>query len=430
MTCLDSTECYHLVCMIGISLYRRVSRKSGSSLPGYYCSFRIPTGGGKMKQIHRQTGKTLKREAEEAAAALRSAMLNEAGAGEERSARIHTLLREAGDLAIKGNLSGDAAREFLSKMVEAGSGEKLQDHSIGEWLDIWLAEKKTTSKPATYSRYQNAAKRFKMYLGGRVANRLETIAMKDIQGFRDQLHGEGRSAKTSNGYLKDIRGCLKLAVKEGLLTRSPASSVGVLSEDDSITREPFAPEEVQKLLAASISEDWRGVIILGAYAGLRLGDAATLKAGNVDFGERCIRYMPQKTSRKKKIVLVPMHECVEAFFLNHPLSDDPSAALFPELAKMCSGGRNGLSLTFGRLMESAGITRTAAKDRGDGAGRTQYSRSFHSLRHSFNSWMANADVSQEVRMQLTGHSTKEVNDIYTHTGLQALRAAIAAIPRT
>ena len=42
--------------------------------------------------------------------------------------------------------------------------------------------------------------------------------------------------------------------------------------------------------------------------------------------------------------------------------------------------------------------------------------------------MANAGVSQEVRMKLTGHLSADMNKGYTHPELEPLRAAVAVIP--
>jgi hypothetical protein len=42
--------------------------------------------------------------------------------------------------------------------------------------------------------------------------------------------------------------------------------------------------------------------------------------------------------------------------------------------------------------------------------------------------MANAGVSQEIRQKFTGHSSAEVNKMYTHHELEPLRAAIATLP--
>jgi len=42
--------------------------------------------------------------------------------------------------------------------------------------------------------------------------------------------------------------------------------------------------------------------------------------------------------------------------------------------------------------------------------------------------MANAGVGEELRMKLTGHSTREQHKKYTHHELAPLRAAIAKLP--
>jgi len=103
--------------------------------------------------------------------------------------------------------------------------------------------------------------------------------------------------------------------------------------------------------------------------------------------------------------------------------------VFPKLAARNTGGRNGLSMTFSRIMVRANITgellHIAKKG---GQGRTVRALTFHSLRHSFNSALANAGVSQEIRQKLTGHTSAEMNTLYTHHELAALRAAVEKLP--
>ena len=61
------------------------------------------------------------------------------------------------------------------------------------------------------------------------------------------------------------------------------------------------------------------------------------------------------------------------------------------------------------------------------AGRVTYERGFHSLRHTFTSWLRNAGVSEEDRMALTGHSTRESHAIYSHHDEESLRNAIGKL---
>jgi integrase len=49
------------------------------------------------------------------------------------------------------------------------------------------------------------------------------------------------------------------------------------------------------------------------------------------------------------------------------------------------------------------------------------------LRHSFNSTLANMGIGQETRMALTGHSSKAINNDYTHLELPKLKAAISML---
>ena len=99
--------------------------------------------------------------------------------------------------------------------------------------------------------------------------------------------------------------------------------------------------------------------------------------------------------------------------------------MFPELAGKSTGGRHGLSGRFAAIMKKAGIE---AKRTQASRGRRLSNLSFHSLRHSFNSVMANVGISQEIRQKLTGPTSAETNKIYTHHELEPLRLAVAAIP--
>lgn len=52
---------------------------------------------------------------------------------------------------------------------------------------------------------------------------------------------------------------------------------------------------------------------------------------------------------------------------------------------------------------------------------------WHGFRHTFNSWLAQAGVSVEVRRRLCGWSSREISDRYTHLGVAHLRPFAAVI---
>ena len=92
---------------------------------------------------------------------------------------------------------------------------------------------------------------------------------------------------------------------------------------------------------------------------------------------------------------------------------------FPNLSKRVPGT---LSTTFKRIMKSSGVP-----DKVTLPGGIVASRSFHSLRHSFTSWLAEADIAADVRQKLTGHLSKGIHARYTHHD-EALDRAIEALP--
>jgi integrase len=66
-------------------------------------------------------------------------------------------------------------------------------------------------------------------------------------------------------------------------------------------------------------------------------------------------------------------------------------------------------MAFKRLIERAGIDDGVARKKDGKLGRNVSRLSFHSLRHSFNSAMANADVPLEISQKLTGHASQDMN---------------------
>jgi integrase len=115
--------------------------------------------------------------------------------------------------------------------------------------------------------------------------------------------------------------------------------------------------------------------------------------------------------------------------LSRNTSDDPQAFLFPSLAGKSGGGKSGLSMAFKRIMEQAEVEAGVARLSSGAKGRSFSLRSFHSLRHSFISALANSGVSSELRRRLSGHASEEMHAVYTHHELETIRQAVSAIPR-
>jgi integrase len=256
-------------------------------------------------------------------------------------------------------------------------------------------------------------------LGKRARLSLAHLTPKDIRAYRDAELTAGKSNKTANLSVKIVGAAFNAAFRQGYIMINPCTALESLPEQTA-ERSTFAPKQVARLVKAA-EGDWKNAILFAYYTGARLRDVANMRWSAIDLTARVINFTPAKT---KKRVTVPLHSDLERYLLKLP--GIGKAFVFPSLAERSTGGKSGLSGQFTRVMARAGIegkiTRHTAR------GRANSSLSFHSLRHSFNSAMANAGVSQEIRQKLTGHSSADMNRIYTHHELEPLRAAVATIP--
>jgi len=370
--------------------------------PFWYCAFTHPDG----TRAFKSTKKTNRKEAEEVSR------------GWERATH----------LARGGNLTEVQVRKVVSEIYERSTGDKIAFKSIADYLRDWIASKEVTAAPGTARRYRDTVLAFLDFLGAKANRTLGSLTPVEIQGFRDLQVSHGKANKTANMAIKTIRIALNQARRQQVILSNPAEAVDLLREN-SATRETFTRQQVADLLRVADNE-WRGMILLSAYHGLRIGDTARLTWANFDTARKSIRFFPQKDRKgaKRTELEVPMHPDVEDYLLSLPVpSNRPDAPIFPTLSRKRGNGANGLSNTFTRLMEKAGIYRESATGKVKGKGRQVFTLGFHSFRHTAISELANAGVSKERRMKLSGHKSN-VHERYTHHELETLRKDVESVP--
>ena len=281
--------------------------------------------------------------------------------------------------------------------------------------------KEISVKPGVYKLYQKTISKFLTFLGDKALKPLGDVSPADIAAFRNfRLKAQGVSAGTFILDLKALRCVFNLAKRQGLILHSPADTVD-LPPLRRIERDIFSLEEIRALLNAAPSREWRTAILFGFFAGTRLSDAVSIRWDCVALDTGQISYTQAKTGAR---VLIPIHQDLEAQLLEVASHDNPHGYVCPSLAKTPVQGRRGLSSQFVRIMKAAGVDACQVQ-----AAKNRFRRkSFHSLRHSFASAMANAGISADVRMKLSGHKSIDVHRSYTHIELAPLKAAITALP--
>jgi len=342
---------------------------------------------------------------------------------EDRQAALAVAMEyeRASKLARRGDLTEAQAREVLKDIMKrADMGETLQGVSIKSHFDNWLKSKRTRKSKSTGERYGMAVGEFLKTLGNRASRPLTSLTAADVERFLIQRTAKQLSPATLILDVKIIGGALNAARRQGLITTNPAEAVE-LPDNTGMERGTFAPAEV-KMLVDTADGEWKTLISLAYFTGARLSDCCRMQWDGVDLAGETLTYQQAKTGAK---VTTPLHPDLLARLNKLAGTDKPDVFIMPQLASQRTSGRRGLSETFKKIMRKAGVDSQTVK----GAGNQMFSRrSFHALRHSFTSALANQNVSSELRMKLTGHKTEGEHQKYTHHEMDNLRAAIKKIP--
>ena len=223
---------------------------------------------------------------------------------------------------------------------------------------------------------------------------LRDINADDFEKWRARQ--KTRSAKTLNEYLGHATAFLRWLEKRGLFTHNPLKSVYKLPKAETFKRRALTLEEFVRFIRDC--EKRRLVYFLACCSGLRRGELKQLLWSDLDLesAEPCIVLRAETTKNKKggRIPLLPV--------LATLLRERKAKGVHASGRVLPRGIPSVKTLTSD--LRAAGIT--VEDERG-------YRVDFHALRHTFVSLLANAKVSELVRMKLARHSAWKQTDGYT-----------------
>lgn len=323
--------------------------------------------------------------------------------------------------------------------MESVNGVGLRVFTVVQWLDHFVKQKQKSRADKTAAAHKQVRDQFIDFLGPRAHENIAGVSSEDIEAFRDHRESLGLAPNTLNKDIDCLSAAFNAALKQGHLSVNPCAVIEDVKDKTGARKETFTLDQVTALGKAANGE-WKGLILVGFYTGQRLGDCATLQWEQINFTSQTkmmpdrdqipphtIRFQQGKTGGKVKI---PMNPVLEDYLSRLAKSKGDKTFVFPALAAQAQRNVSPLSKAFKKIMRRAGIEQRVIRERKtDSGGRCVNARTFHSLRHTFNSILANAGIPEETRMALTGHRTREQNQVYTHRQLQTYMDAVATLPR-
>lgn len=321
----------------------------------------------------------------------------------------------------KGEVVENQIRQVINDLLEKVGESTCDVPTIRQWFTDWQAEKEASRSEKTAERYKSVVDEFLAHLGNRADKLLTVLMPRDIQGYVAKRQKEGLSSTTVNLDAKILRTALNRARRQGIIQTNPAEAVD-LPERRSVERGTFTPAEIKMLLDECKGTEWETLILFGYYTSARLGDSTKMLWDKMNLTDGTMEFFEGKN---QKWLILPMHPELHRHLLKLAGIDKPQKHITPKMAELGPGGRHGLSEGFKRIVVKAGLSLQTVEGSGI---RNISKRTFHALRHSFTSALANAGVAPELRMKLTGHKSAAVHKGYTHLELETLRNAIGKLP--
>ncbi|MFK7849637.1 MAG: tyrosine-type recombinase/integrase [Akkermansiaceae bacterium] len=366
------------------------------------------------KRVSKSTGVSAKREAAKIAAGFEADERRERGKRGELPKQFSAIIETAAREAVTGDLTLARAEELVLRLYQYANPE-TEIVSLEKFWQGWIAEQRNHVGFSTATGYDQDLDLFSSMLGRKVMKSPPNELTKEqVTAALTKAKKKGdRRATTINKALASLRRVMDAAVVAKLATGNPAKQARALKAKDSIQRAPFTAQEVRAMIDhEKTTDEWRGAITIAAHTGLRMSDVFNLSRKNVD-GTRLV-IKPSKTSDSTgTVITVPLTPPCLAWI------GDKKGDFFPTLKNKPSPVR---SMQFAVIMKRAGVEKEIELP-----GDMKASRSFHSLRHTFASWLAEADVHADVRQKLTGHSSSKIHQRYTHHD-EALERAVGTLP--
>jgi len=233
-----------------------------------------------------------------------------------------------------------------------------------------------------------------------------------LETIKIDLLAKGLAPQTVMHIISLVKRTYNLLINWELFKNNPASKLKISLPDN--RRNRYLTKNEANILLDTLKEKsiptWR-MSLLSLSTGMRAGEIFNIKGVHVDLNRKTLKIVDTKSNRNR-IVYIPG----AALKMLSELSLSKNNLIF------CSkfGGKiNSISKTFPRIVDELGFN--------DGITDNRDKVVFHTLRHTFASWLIQSGETLHVVGELLGHSTLEMTKRYAHLTPEIKQAATTTI---
>ena len=312
--------------------------------------------------------------------------------------------------AIAANLRAERVRS-IRHGEDLPSEKRKQDVTFGEaWKEFDKWQEVNLSRP------KDNQCRYKCHIQNRFENTpLKKISPFELEKLKSELLKAGKSPATVKHVLALIRAVFNRSKTWGLFEgENPVSSVKLPKLNN--RRERFLSKEESEILLKElqqVSPVVRDMAFLSLFTGLRAGEIFNLKKGHLDFDNGTILVADSKTGFSRNVY---MTESVKIMLKSYQKGKKPDDFVFLDR----EGNQiDRISHTFSRVVDKLKWN--------EGISDRRQRVTFHTLRHTFASWLAIQGTPIFHIKELMGHQTLAMTERYSHLIPDVKREAVMGL---
>lgn len=257
-------------------------------------------------------------------------------------------------------------------------------------------------------------KHIEPFLGRR---RLDAITPLVVEDLKTSLLQKSLSSATASKILGLVRSVYKKLALWGLYGGEIPTNGFKMPKIDNARTRYLTEQEAIKLLDAikTRSKVWHDIAYLSLYTGMRKGEILALRGEHLDFGSGRVLVKDAKTGSRTVHMTKEVRELLKA--------------RAPESAEefVFRPSRKAATKYITRYSDESFVRAVAACKLNDGITDRRHKVVFHTLRHTYCSWLAKAGVPLYTIGELVGHKSVEMTRRYSHLCPDAKQAAAAKI---
>ncbi|WP_400194669.1 tyrosine-type recombinase/integrase [Lysinibacillus telephonicus] len=174
------------------------------------------------------------------------------------------------------------------------------NYTVENWAEIWISVNKNQWRPGTLDLYE---RRFKKHInpliGKRKLNKLTNMVLQ--QELVNPLFKKGLSRQTVKDITRTVISALNSAVEERILKENPITKLDYGKAPSKKSDNYYNQQELNEFLKLAYKHDsttYYTIFLTLAFSGIRKGELAGLRWGDIDFNQNTLTIERSRVNKK------------------------------------------------------------------------------------------------------------------------------------